>query len=467
MEKIIIVWRFKEDEKKARLRFRLREGRAVDVFHKSNIIASLSDLDKFEINGELKPRVTVYNEDLYDAIQSEKALVRKAYRKLGEKGITINSANLEREIQSILTPEKRTPSKDKTLIARLTRFVEDGYRDGLFGDSRYKHYRGSIGKLSRYLRIHRKSHLPFDGMTADMLMDYRCFVFDEFEYVDEYPNIYEGLKQRDIPTERRKGNTVAGEMRFLQGFYTELEDRDEIEKSPFRKLGAERRKAIMRATYDDPVFLRKEELKKLMAVDVPESLKETKEAFILHCAIGFRIGDYQRMTMDNVSVSPEGIPYIHYLPQKTKKKQSDNHEIETPLMRFALDIIKRTRFQMPILRYPSGKSGYNKKIKQLLDFAGIDRKVAVYDEKAGENKYLPLHEVGSSKLARKTHVDLMNKVQVDIYAAGLHKQGSKAVQRYTKMELKDRFALMCAAFGEEQYKVNQKLEVVEKKINKK
>lgn len=467
MEKIIIVWRFKEDEKKARLRFRLREGRAVDVFHKSNIIASLSDLDKFEINGELKPRVTVYNEDLYDAIQSEKALVRKAYRKLGEKGITINSANLEREIQSILTPEKRTPSKDKTLIARLTRFVEDGYRDGLFGDSRYKHYRGSIGKLSRYLRIHRKSHLPFDVMTADMLMDYRCFVFDEFEYVDEYPNIYEGLKQRDIPTERRKGNTVAGEMRFLQGFYTELEDRDEIDKSPFRKLGAERRKAIMRATYDDPVFLRKEELKKLMAVDVPESLKETKEAFILHCAIGFRIGDYQRMTMDNVSVSPEGIPYIHYLPQKTKKKQSDNHEIETPLMRFALDIIKRTRFQMPILRYPSGKSGYNKKIKQLLDFAGIDRKVAVYDEKAGENKYLPLHEVGSSKLARKTHVDLMNKVQVDIYAAGLHKQGSKAVQRYTKMELKDRFALMCAAFGEEQYKVNQKLEVVEKKINKK
>ena len=467
MEKIIIVWRFKEDEKKARLRFRLREGRAVDVFHKSNIIASLSDLDKFEINGELKPRVTVYNEDLYDAIQSEKALVRKAYRKLGEKGITINSANLEREIQSILTPEKRTPSKDKTLIARLTRFVEDGYRDGLFGDSRYKHYRGSIGKLSRYLRIHRKSHLPFDGMTADMLMDYRCFVFDEFEYVDEYPNIYEGLKQRDIPTERRKGNTVAGEMRFLQGFYTELEDRDEIDKSPFRKLGAERRKAIMRATYDDPVFLRKEELKKLMAVDVPESLKETKEAFILHCAIGFRIGDYQRMTMDNVSVSPEGIPYIHYLPQKTKKKQSDNHEIETPLMRFALDIIKRTQFQMPILRYPSGKSGYNKKIKQLLDFAGIDRKVAVYDEKAGENKYLPLYEVGSSKLARKTHVDLMNKVQVDIYAAGLHKQGSKAVQRYTKMELKDRFALMCAAFGEEQYKVNQKLEVVEKKTKKK
>ncbi len=29
-------------------------------------------------------------------------------------------------------------------------------------------------------------------------------------------------------------------------------------------------------------------------------------------------------------------------------------------------------------RTPSGKSGYNKKIKQLLEVAGIDRKVAVF-----------------------------------------------------------------------------------------
>ena len=69
--------------------------------------------------------------------------------------------------------------------------------------------------------------------------------------------------------------------------------------------------------------------------------------------------------------------------------------------------------------------------------------VAVFDEAAGENKYVPLYEVGSSKLARKTHVDLMNKVQVNMYAAGLHRVGSKAVKRYTMMELKDRFEFAC------------------------
>ena len=34
------------------------------------------------------------------------------------------------------------------------------------------------------------------------------------------------------------------------------------------------------------------------------------------------------------------------------------------------------------------------------------------------NEYLPLYEAASTKLARKTHVDIMNKVQVNIYAAG-------------------------------------------------
>lgn len=357
-----------------------------------------------------------------------------------------------------------SPSTTRTslrlFIARLTKFVDDGYRDGVFGLSRLKYYCGSIGKLSRYLRIHRKSSLPFDAFTADMLMDYRLFVQDEYQYVERYPAVYKEMKERDIPTERRKGNTVVGEMKFLRTFFGELEDRDKITKSPFRKLGSERRKTVMKTTYDDPVSLRKEELKAVMAADVPDTLKETKDAFILHCAIGCRVGDFQKMTMENVAVSPEGIPYIHYLPQKTKNTQGDNHEVETPLMRSALEIIKKTGFNLPILRYPSGKSGYNKKIKQLLEVAGIDRKVAVFDEAAGENKYLPLYEVGSSKLARKTHVDLMNKVQVDLYAAGLHRQGSKAVQRYTMLELKDRFALMCAAFGEEQYKVDDRFEVI-------
>ena len=43
-------------------------------------------------------------------------------------------------------------------------------------------------------------------------------------------------------------------------------------------------------------------------------------------------------------------------------------------------------------------------------------------------------------------------MQINYYAAGLHREGSKAVFRYTSLELADRFALLNAAFWEEGYK---------------
>lgn len=55
-----------------------------------------------------------------------------------------------------------------------------------------------------------------------------------------------------------------------------------------------------------------------------------KEAFLFHCALGCRIGDFQRFTMDNVGVSEEGIPYIHYLPnsifQSVRKSLTERTE---------------------------------------------------------------------------------------------------------------------------------------------
>ena len=53
----------------------------------------------------------------------------------------------------------------------------------------------------------------------------------------------------------------------------------------------------------------------------------------------------------------------------------------------------------------------------------------------------------------------MNKVQVNKYAAGLHAKNSGAVERYTNMGIKERFILMCAAFGCEEYRVDSELKI--------
>jgi hypothetical protein len=58
-------------------------------------------------------------------------------------------------------------------------------------------------------------------------------------------------------------------------------------------------------------------------------------------------------------------------------------------------------------------------------------------------------------------VDILNKVQIDMYAAGLHKVGSSAVTRYTTLELEDRFKLMNIAFDQKAYRVDELLVVIE------
>lgn len=75
-------------------------------------------------------------------------------------------------------------------------------------------------------------------------------------------------------------------------------------------------------------------------------------------------------------------------------------------MLLALEIVKRSGFKFGVLKYASGKSGYNAKIKKLLEHCKIDRLVNQYDEATGTMLRVPLHTVGSSKLCRKTHIDL-------------------------------------------------------------
>lgn len=204
----------------------------------------------------------------------------------------------------------------------------------------------------------------------------------------------------------------------------------------------------MHVMYDAPIFLKADELRRVMQTAVPPELQQTKDIFVLNCALGCRISDLKRLTMDKVAVSEEGIPYVHYIPSKTARLLAMNQEIQTPLITSALEIVQRTRLAFNGHNPKYEKQVYNKNLRRLLEYCGIDRRVCLYDSERGDNIYKPLYEVASSKLARKTHVDMLTKVQINYYAAGLHHEGSGAVFRYTSLELKDRYTLLLTAFGE-------------------
>ena len=458
-----IVKSRKENPEEYNVRFRLRDGRKADISHKSDLKGTAEDLAKFTTDGQLQPRVSVYNRELFDGINREIQLMRDAYNEMLSKGLDLTAEVMDTLIEGKRNPIVKTRHNVKTLISQFHKYLDNARDVGAVGERRGAHIEVVCGKLERFLAIKGISHLTPPEFGEEQLLEFRNFLYDEYLYVPQHRKLYKDMKPQNIPEKRLSSNTVVSQLKMLQTFFTELEFRGEIDRSPFRTLSKEHKKAVMKTMYDAPIFLRSDEFERIRKAKIPACLERVRDAFLVQCAFGCRIADFQAMTIYNVSVSPEGIPYVHYMPQKTAGEQDFNTEIQTPIVRFAFDIIKRTEFRFPIIRNIYGKSGYNVLIKSLLKECDITRTVPVYDEEKKANIYQPICELGSSKLARKTHVDMMSKVQIDLYAAGLHKKGSSAVNRYTAMEIKDRFALINMAFGEKPYKVNAKLEIIGKK----
>ena len=460
MVRITIFTRKTTAKGNVKVRLRLTEGRRADLFHKTDIKMDKEEIKQIGVNCVLNDGVRHYDHIKYKQLQQEVAYMKAAFVRMEEEGMDMTSEVFEQLITEMKNPIVEVRNSAPGIVARFNQYIDDAVRDGIFGENRAKHIRVVCDKMERFLTIKGMSKMTAQEFDQNVLMDFRNFMFDEYKYVDKHKRLYKNFRPKNLPTERLSANTVVSQMKMLQTFFTDLENRDEIMKSPFRKLGTERKRAVMKTKYDDPVFLRKDEFQKVMSAELPPSLEPARDAFVLQTAFGCRIADFQKMTMDNVGISDDNIAYIHYLPHKTAGEQATNTEVITPIVRFAYDIIRRTNFSLPAVKNIYGAGGYNAKIKRILETCGIDRKVPVYEESEKRNVYLPVSSLGSSKLARKTHVDMMNKVQIDMYAAGLHKVGSGAVNRYTALELKDRFSLINLAFDQKPYYVDTELNII-------
>lgn len=460
MEKVTLKLRTTKSTGTIRLRFRLKDGRKCDLTHPSDIVADLRDLAKLDSTGEPAKHVSKYDAELVADIREERRIISAAYAAMRADGAPMTGETLHTYIERIKRPNAMS-AQPRSLLERFQKYIADCERDGLVGRDRSRHYSVVARILRRFLVVNSSLDITPAQMTAPMLMDFRNFILNEYQYTADWPQLYADCKTIDIPTERRADNTAATKLKMFRTFFTALEDAGEIDASPFRRLGSEHRRKVLREKYDAPIYLLADELQRVLSAEIPAELEDTRSAFVVQCAFGCRLGDFARLSMENLAVDPSGFAYIHYLPEKTAEAAADYTEIETPVVRYALDIIKGCGFSFPVLRNCYGHCGYNAKIKDLLKACGIDRKVTKYNAEAGTNEYRPLYEFGSSKLARKTNVDMMHKVQLNEYAAGLHSESSDAVKHYTKLERADRFALMCIAFRQPAYKVDANLELIE------
>ena len=208
MEKISFYIRTSK-KKNLKVNYRLREGRDIQMFHRSDIVADLADLNKFNPNGSVKGRVSIYNESLAKSLKEEYDIMCSAYTFMCDSGLDMTTEIFEREIARIKTPVVAIRETVPPLITRFRKYADDALKYGIVGEARYKHITIVADKLERFLIINGISSITAPEFTESHLMDFRDFIFNEHEYVDRYPKMYEKMNTRNKPSEKRSMNTVA------------------------------------------------------------------------------------------------------------------------------------------------------------------------------------------------------------------------------------------------------------------
>ena len=273
-----------------------------------------------------RPRDAVRDKRLRSVLEHHKLAMCKAYTFMQIKRMDMNSRIFETQIRRMMTENIGLTMRKvgEPVYQRLVRYIEEAHRDGVIGQSRYLMTLGKALKLQRFLVIKGLSSISAREFTTELLMEYRKFIYDEYLYVAQFPQLYPSGGGKHAPRKRCKDTTVVHDLKALQAFFRELEDTDEIPRSPFKRISGEKRRSIMHVMYDAPVFLKADELRQVMDtevppdlqqtkdmfVQVPPDLQQTKDMFVLNCALGCRISDLKRLTMDKVAVSEEGFKYL-------------------------------------------------------------------------------------------------------------------------------------------------------------
>lgn len=191
--------------------------------------------------------------------------------------------------------------------------------------------------------------------------------------------------------------------------------------------------SIGECVYGTPIYISVEERNKLYQYDFSENqyLAVQRDIFVFQCLIGCRVGDYFRMTKDNII---DGA--IEYIARKTKDGHPET--LRVPLNKTAQEILDR----YPVVKdnkllpftYPQQ---YNDDIKLIFKTVGLTRFVTILDPTTRMERQVPLNEIASSHLARRTFVgNIYKKVQDPNLVGALsgHVPGSRAFARYRTID---------------------------------
>lgn len=413
---------------RANVRFRLRDGRNVQLFHTSELEVNPSDWDA--TRQEIKAKV------LYDpekraafnkAVADRKNMILETYNAVsGKEGLT--SELLDQEIDKRLHPDRYIVEQPRqTFFEAYEEFIEKRK----LSDWRVRAIQVVIRALKRYelyarRNVDRRFTLDLDTVTPLVLGDFEEFLRNEHTFCEQYPEIYEAVPESRTPQPRGQ-NTINGILTKLRTFFIWANDVGKTTNNPFKNY------IVEECVYGTPYYISIDERNKIYRTNLSRhpQLAIQRDVFVFQCLIGCRVGDLYKLTRENII---DGA--VEYIPRKTR----DGHPVtvRVPLNDTAKEIIaKYADYAGPSLFPLMAEQQYNKAIKRIFLAAGMKRRVTILNPLTREAEQRPIWEVASSHLARRAFVGNLYKQVKDPNLVGAlsgHKEGSRAFARYRDID---------------------------------
>lgn len=353
--------------------------------------------------------------------------------------------------------------KKKTIYEIINEYVKtpDRKTNQPLAESHAKMYRvlsRSIARYSGYVRATDNSRKDFefdiDKVTRDDIEDFSDYLRHEDELAADKPRIFEkiiseypeGVEKGHNTIEPRGENTVIKMRARLRSIFHYCILRGYTSNRPFEGI------TIGTAKVGTPYYITIDERNQIAETDLKtiwetmpkderqavrmsiDTLIAQRDIFVFQCLIGCRVSDLIKMTEE----------YIHngvlvYTPRKTKDEKSESIQARVPLHQKALALIEKYRgvdTKGRLFPFISDQR-YNDAIKAVFKMVGVVRKVEVRNARTGENELIPINEVASSHMARRTFIGNTYRKVHDPNLIGKmsgHVEGSKAFARYRKIE---------------------------------
>lgn len=410
---------------KCKVRFRIRDGRNIQLFYVSKI--EINPVHWDSKRQEIKSKVnydTIARAEFNAKVAKWKNLLLDVYALLPDKE-NASSDTFCLEVEKRLCPEKF-----HLLKPGFFDICDEFLQKRRLSQVRQNNFKVLFRILKRF-EIWRQIKTPGYYLDIDTLSIDDLYVIDNYlrnEHVitTANPQIYMQVPDSRRPSPRGS-NTISGMMKKLRTIFIWAVDNDKTANNPFKKY------AIDDCVYGTPFYISIDERNKILRTNLSRhpKLSVQRDIFVFQCLIGCRVGDLYTLTRDNIIRDA-----VEYIPRKTKDGRAVT--VRVPLNSIASNLLSRySDYAGPSLFPLIAEQQYNKAIKRIFLAAGLKRRVTILNPLTREPEQLPIWKVASSHLARRTFVGNLYKQVKDPNLVGSlsgHKEGSKAFARYRDID---------------------------------